>query len=144
MGIFTPKGSRTWGNPAAPSDAQRGQPTPAGNGQRRAAGSMPNEFFRNFFGGPPLEIETPYYSRGAAAYVPQFGVVPTNPIGAGIYAPYRPKPYYAAPGVYEHDAVWWLSQSIPTTVRLQGLTDADALAAVLGPVYVKAAVRTTG
>jgi hypothetical protein len=88
--------------------------------------------------------ETPQYSRGAAAFVPGTPIVPTNPIGAGIYAPFRPRPYYAAPGTYEAGTMFWLSQSTPTTVRLQGLTDVQALAAVLGPTYVKAAVRTTG
>lgn len=142
--LFAAKGTRSWGNPTAPTDAQRGGPSPGNAAQARPAGSMPNAFFRDFFGGPPLEIETPYFSRGAAAYVPQFGVVPTNPIGAGIFAPFRPRPYYAAPGTYEADQLFWLSQAIPTTVRLQGLSNADALAAVLGPTYVKAAVRTTG
>lgn len=104
---------------------------------------MPNEFARNFFG-LPLNVKTPEFSRGAAAYVPQFGVVPTNPIGAGLFAQYRPKAYYAAPGTYEAGTMYWLSQATPTTVRLNGLTNADALAAVLGPTYVKAAVRTTG
>lgn len=138
MGIFAQKGTRTWGNPSAGSNPQRGGP-PAGPNSVQALPALAVQPF-----GGVVYHETPNYSRGAAAYVPGTPIVPSNPIGAGIFAPFRPRPYYAAPGVYEADAVWWLSQSIPTTVKLQGLTTAEALAAVLGPTYVKAAVRTTG
>lgn len=136
--LFAQKGTRTWGNPAAGSNPQRGGPV-AGPNSRQALPALAVQPF-----GGVVYTETPYFSRGAAAYVPGTPIVPVNPIGAGIFAPFRPRPYYAAPGTYEHDQMFWLSQATPTTVKLQGLTNADALAAVLGPIYVKAAVRTTG
>lgn len=120
---------------------QRGFPAPFNSGQRRPPGSMPNAV--PAYGGH-IDVVTPYFSRGAAATVQNFGKVLTNPIGAGVVARYRPQASYGPAAQYVNGAIWWTSQAIPTSVNLQGLTDPRTLAAVLGPVNVKAALRTTG
>lgn len=94
--------------------------------------------------GLPIMVYTPYYDRGAAAYVPNYGKVLFNPIGAGIVAQYRPQASYGKAAQYANGALWWSSQAIPTTVNLQGLTDPRTLAAMLGPIKIQGVVRTTG
>ena len=94
--------------------------------------------------GLPIFVETPYYDRGAAAFVPNFGKVLTNPIGAGVVALHRPQASYGPSAEYENGALWWVSQAVPTSIGLQGLTDPDTLAALLGQTSVQAVVRTTG
>jgi len=83
-------------------------------------------------------------SYGAGGVAPQYGKVLTNPIGAGVVALHRPQASYGSAAQYVNGAIWWTSQAIPTTVNLQGLTRPQDLAAVLGPLYVQAAIRTTG
>jgi hypothetical protein len=94
--------------------------------------------------GQNVEVYTPYFSRGAAAYVQNYGKVLTNPIGAGVVARYRPQASYGGAAQYRNGAIYWTSQAIPTSVNLQGLTRPQDLAAVLGPINVQAALRTTG
>jgi hypothetical protein len=135
------KGRRSWFRPESPSGGQRGFPAPEGGAQARPPGSMPNA--------PPIfgdviNVYTPYYSRGAAAYAPNFGKTLTNPIGAGIVALHRPKAFYGPAAQYANGAIWWTSQVIPTSVNLQGLTDPQELLDQLGMLNVEAVVRTTG
>lgn len=135
------QGLRSWLNPSNPESSQRGTPTPQNNGQKRPPGSMPN--VPPLFGGVAF-VETPYFSRGAEAYVPNTGKVLTNPIGGGVVAKYRPQASYGPAAQYADGAIWWSSQVIPTSIDLQGLTDPAALAAILDPLQIQAVVRTTG
>ena len=135
------KGHRAWQNPEAPASGQRGFPSPLAFFQRRPKGSMPNK--PPVFGGVGYNY-TPEYSRGAEAYVPITGKVLYNPIGAGIYAPYRTQASYGPSGQYADGAIWWASQTIPTSVNLNGLTSPDELAALLDNIQIQAVVRTTG
>ncbi len=132
------KGIFSWWNAASAASEQRGFGEPEGPLEHRLPGSMPNE--------PPVwggvyQNYTPYYSRGAAAYVPNFGKVLTNPIGAGVVALQRPQAFYGPAAEYQDGSIWWVSQAIPTAVHLQGLTNPDELATLLGMVNVQAAVR---
>jgi hypothetical protein len=120
---------------------QQGMPGPLSPNQRRPAGTWgagPPQY------GLPIMVYTPYYDRGAAAYVPNYGKVMYNPIGAGVVAQYRPQASYGKAAQYANGALWWASQAIPTTVNLQGLTDPRTLAAMLGPIKIQGVVRTTG
>lgn len=133
------KGTRSWFKPAA--GGQQGFPTVGELAQGRAPGSRPNV--------PPvyglnMPVYTPYFSRGAAAYVQNYGKVLTNPIGAGVVAQYRPQASYGPAAQYENGALWWTSQVIPTSINPQGLTSPDELAALLDGLQVQAVVRTTG
>lgn len=132
------KGARTW---RFPWRGDRGFPEPEGNAQRRPRGSMPNVMP---IWGLPIEVETPYYDRGADAFVQNYGRIPFNPIGAGIVALSRTQPSYGPAGEYHDSAIWWVSQSIPTSIGLDGLTDPEALEEQVGSLNVQAMVRTTG
>lgn len=132
------KGIFSWLFPSTPASEQRGQPEPFNSLQHRPPGSMPND--------PPIFGEvyqhyTPYFSRGAAAYVPNTGYLLTNPIGAGVVALHRPQAYYGPAAEYIDHALWWTSQAIPTSVGLQGLTNPEQLAALLNDVEIQAVVR---
>lgn len=135
------QGRRSFWGASAPSGGQRGFPTPQNVGQRRPAGSMPNI---PPVSGLPTPVETPYFSRGAAAFVQNYGKVLTNPIGAGVVARYRPQASYGKAAQYANGVIFFSNQAIPTSVNLQGLTDPAALQAVLGDINVQAAYRTTG
>lgn len=118
--------------------SQRGFASPENPLQRRPPGSMPNV---PPVSGLPSWAPTARQSYGAEGIAPQYGKVLTNPIGAGVVAPYRPQASYGGSAAYYNGVIWWTSQAIPTSVNLQGLTDPNVLAAVLGPVNVQAAVR---
>ena len=135
------KGWLSWLFPSKAAEAARGFPSPDDASQGRPRGSMPNA--PPIFGGV-YQHETPYYDRGAAAFVPNFGKVLTNPIGAGIVALFRPQASYGPAAQYENGAIWWTSQDIPTSINPQGLTDPQELAALLGSIQVQAVIRTTG
>jgi hypothetical protein len=128
------KGKRTWSDPG---DTQRGFPDPFNDAQRRPY----NPVGAQVPDGLNHEVWTPYYDRGAAAYVQNYGKVLTNPIGAGVATTHRPQASYGPAAQYVNGAIWWTSQGIPTSVNLQGLTDPSVLEAVLGPINVLAAVR---
>ena len=132
---YPTQGTRSWGRPA---DRQRGMPSPQNKAQARPKGSMPNK--PPIFGGV-IMVETPYYDRGAAAYVPNFGYTLTNPIGAGVVALHRPQASYGLSGQYLNGSIWWTSQIIPTSVSLQGLTSPKVLEALLGTLRVQGVVR---
>jgi len=135
------QGLFSWLFPSSPASAQRGYDAPLSPSERRPAGSMP--------AAPPIwggvyQHWTPYYDRGAAAYVPNFGKQLTNPIGAGIVARHMPQPSYGLAAQYANGALWWTSQVVPTSINLQGLTDPQELAAILDGTTIEAVVRTTG
>jgi hypothetical protein len=135
------KGLRSWFQPASPRGGQQGFPAPENPAQQRPPGTMPN---RPLPYGLPIFTETPYYDRGAGAFVPNFGKTLTNPIGAGIVACHRPQPSYGESGQYHNGAIWWTPQVIPTSIPLIALNDPAALEAIVGPVNIQAMVRTTG
>ncbi len=132
------KGIFSWLFPANPASEQRGFAEPQNALEHRPPGSMPNEppIFGNVY-----QNYTPYYSRGAAAYVPNFGYVLTNPIGAGVVALQRPQAFYGPAAEYQDGSIWWTSQAVPTAVHLQGLTNPHELAALLSQMEVQAVVR---
>lgn len=121
-----------------PGQSQSGFPAPEGPGQETVRDVQPLPF-----GGSWMQY-TPYFSRGAAAYAPNFGIVTSNPIGAGVVAAQRPQASYGPAAQYENGALWWTSQDIPTSINLQGLNSPEELAAVLSQETVYAVVRTTG
>lgn len=129
------KGIRSWLNPSSPSGEQRGFPAPGDARQYRPAGTM--DAIAPIYG-LNIPVTTPYYDRGAAAVVQNYGKVLTNPIGAGIVALSRPQASYGQAAEYINGAIWWTSQAIPTSVNLQGLSDPAALLAVLGTINVQA------
>jgi hypothetical protein len=92
--------------------------------------------------GDVFYIETPYYDRGAEAFVPNSGRVLSNPIGAGIVALDRPQASYGPSAEYHNGQIFWRSQDIPTSVDLQSLSDPEDLADLLGPLNIQAVVRT--
>lgn len=133
------KGLFSWLFPSDGTESQRGFPSPEAANQERPPGSMPN--VPPIFG-DVIFTETPYYDRGAEAFVPNFGYVLTNPIGAGIVALQRPQASYGEAAEYHNGSIWWRSQDIPTSVGLQPLDTGEDLSALLGPVNVQAAFPT--
>lgn len=136
------QGRRSWFRPASPRGGQQGYPAPLNAAQHRPDGTMDNYDYTQ--SGLPVEVWTPYFSRGTAAWVPNYGKVLTNPIGGGVQALHRPQASYGGAAQYENGALWWTSQAIPTTINLQGLTNPSVLGDQLGDVLVQAVVRTTG
>lgn len=131
------KGRRSFFGVAVSGNAQRGFPSP-NELQQRPPGSMPNK--PPVFGGA-IEVYTPYYDRGAAAYVQNFGKLLVNPIGAGIPVNARPSASYGPSAQYINGSIWWTSQAVPTSIGLQGLQGPATLAALLGRMNVQAVVR---
>lgn len=132
------KGLFSWLFPQSPRGRQAGQPEPYNALQHRPPGSMPND--PPIYGGVGYNW-TPDYSRGAEAYVPITGKILTNPIGAGVVAMQRPQASYGPPGEYIDGAIWWTSQSVPTTVDLNGLLSAEQVEQLVGNMNVQAMVR---
>jgi hypothetical protein len=94
--------------------------------------------------GRPVYIQSRSYSRGAGAYSPKFGTLNINPIGAGVYAPYR-IPTIAGPGArYQYAAIWFDVQTIPTTIRMSPTMSAESVSALLSTSHVGAMYATTG
>lgn len=94
--------------------------------------------------GGPFYLQSRPYSRGAGAYSPKFGVIPTNPIGAGIYAPYK-LPVIAGPGArYQFGAIFFNVQSIPTSMHFSPTMPAQSINALLATSHVAAMYATTG
>ena len=94
--------------------------------------------------GAPFYYQSRTYSRGAGAYSPKFGVIPTNPIGAGVYAPYR-LPTIGGPGArYQLGAIFFNVQAIPTTMHFSPTMPAQSVAALLATSHVSAMYATTG
>lgn len=84
------------------------------------------------------------YSRGAPAYAPKFGLLNINPIGAGIYSPYK-LPVIAGPAArYQFGAIWFDAQTIPTSLTISKSMSAESLNALLATSSVSAMYPTTG
>lgn len=133
------KGFRSFFQPSGHQGTQAGQPAPGGPGQGREGwgpGVAPD--------GRPMYVRGPRFSEGTARDVPNYGKVLVNPIGAGIVALHRPQASYGQAAQYYAGTIWWTPQAIPTSINMQGLTSPKALEAVLGPLYVQAAIRVEG
>lgn len=135
------KGIRSFLNSFLGANVQRGMPEPQNALEHRPVGSMPNH---PIVQSRPWTTTTPYYDRGAAAVVQNFGKVLTNPIGAGVVALHRPQASYGRSSEYHYGALWWTAQNIPTSVDFTSLVSAEDLSDALGPLNVQAAVRTSG
>jgi hypothetical protein len=93
--------------------------------------------------GAPFYLQSRPYSRGAGAFAPKFGIIASNPIGAGIYAPYR-MPTISGPGArYQHGAIFFNVQAIPT-IRMSPTMPSQSIEALLATSYVAASYATTG
>jgi hypothetical protein len=94
--------------------------------------------------GGPIYLHSRPYSRGAGAYAPKFGSLNYNPIGAGVYAPYR-LPTIAGPGArYAHAAIWFDVQTIPTSIAPSPTMSMQSVQALLQSSSVAAMYATTG
>lgn len=92
----------------------------------------------------PIYLQSRPYDRGAGAYSPKFGGLNINPIGAGIYAPYKLPPI-AGPGArYQMAAIWFDVQTIPTTVQMSPTMSMQSVEAMLYQSHVAAMYATTG
>jgi hypothetical protein len=135
------KGKRSFFNVVFGANAQRGMPEAQNPAQAYPDGLMYNHIVTD---GNPDVVITPYYSRGAAAAVQNFGKVTVNPIGAGIFAEFRPQASYGVSSEYHNGQIWWTPQNIPTSIPTQSLTSVEDLSAALGPVLSQAAIRQRG
>jgi hypothetical protein len=94
--------------------------------------------------GAPFWLQSRPYSRGAGAFSPKFGTLLSNPIGAGVAAPYR-LPTIAGPGArYQFGAIFFNVQAIPTTMRQAPTVPAESINALLATNHVAAMYATTG
>jgi hypothetical protein len=94
--------------------------------------------------GREVWFQAPSWDRGAAAFAPNFGIVPVNPIGSGVFAPYR-IPTIAGPGArYEFGAIWFDVQTVPTSIHLSPSMSAESLNALIATSFVAAMYPTTG
>jgi hypothetical protein len=94
--------------------------------------------------GQPFWLQSRPYDRGAGAFSPKFGTLNINPIGAGVFSPYK-LPVIAGPGArYQLGAIFFDVQSIPTTIRMSPTMSSDSLAALLSTSHVAAMYATTG
>jgi len=94
--------------------------------------------------GQPLYLQSRPYSRGAAAFAPRFGHLAYNPIGAGVYAPYK-LPVIAGPGArYQFSAIWFDVQTIPTSVQINPTIPIETVNALIASSYVGGMYQTTG
>jgi hypothetical protein len=94
--------------------------------------------------GVPFWLQSRPYDRGAAAFAPKFGTIAYNPIGAGVYAPYR-IPTIAGPGArYAWAAIWFNVQTIPTSMQFSPTMPLESVNALLGQSTVAATYLTTG
>jgi hypothetical protein len=121
------------------SSVTRGQPVPLSWWQMRKVrgpGTIPQAV--------PVWSHSRPYSRGAGAYAPHFGSLSYNPIGAGIYAPYKLPPC-AGPGArYQAGAIFFDVQSIPTGIRMSPSMSVESLNALIATSHVSTAYATTG
>jgi hypothetical protein len=88
--------------------------------------------------GQPAWLQSRPYSRGAGAFAPKFGHIPVNPIGAGVYAPYK-LPVIAGPGArYDFAAIWFNVQSIGTSLNISPTIPVETVNALLATSSVAA------
>jgi hypothetical protein len=125
-----------WGSPRS---RMQGHPPAMAAPQRRVLrgpGTVPQP--------QPVFFTSRPYSRGAGAHSPKFGIVPVNPIGAGVYAPYR-LPSIAGPGArYVYGAIWFDVQTIPTTIQINPTVPIDTMNALIATSRVGGTYLTTG
>lgn len=131
------KGTRTFFGVQIGGNAQRGGPGQDAS-QLRPKGSMPVHPMPNGLNDP---VWTPYYDRGAAAIVQNYGKVFTNPIGAGIQVLSRTQSSYGPSAQYINGQIFWTTQTVPTSIGLQGLNSPAVLQALLGAMSIQAVVR---
>jgi hypothetical protein len=94
--------------------------------------------------GGPIYLQSRPYDRGAGAFAPKFGVININPIGAGIYAPYK-LPVIAGPGArYQNAAIWFDVQTVPTSVQASPTMSMQSLNSLIATSSVSAMYATTG
>lgn len=106
---------------------------------------------RRQIGGPatiaqagPFYLHSRPFSRGAGAYSPKFGTLNINPIGAGVYAPYK-LPVSGGPAArYAYAAIWFDVQTIPTSLPLSQSMPIESVNAMLGMSSVGGMYATTG
>jgi len=132
--------SRTGQQPGIePEAAMRGQPVPLAWWQARprlGPDTIPQPL--------PAWLQSRPYSRGAGAYSPKFGVLPYNPIGSGIYSPYR-LPTIAGPGAtYMAAAIWFDVQTIPTSININPTIPIETMNALIATARVGPSYMTTG
>jgi hypothetical protein len=138
---MTQRARRAYFLPAqSPAQAQRGFPAPLNQTETRAAYGQP---FGNVapFGGKIL-VQPRRRDLGASGYVPNFGKPFSNPIGAGVVALNRPQPSYGISSEYIAHALFWSSQTIPTTIPMGPLVSRDTMQALLGTINIKAVLPT--
>jgi hypothetical protein len=94
--------------------------------------------------GRPFYLQSRPYDRGAGAFSPKFGILNINPIGAGIYAPYK-LPVSGGPGArYEMAAIWFDVQAVPTSVQASPTMSMESLNALVSTTHVSQMYATTG
>jgi hypothetical protein len=92
----------------------------------------------------PVYLHSRPFSRGAGAFAPKFGVLNINPIGAGIYAPYK-LPVSGGPAArYQMAAIWFDVQTVPTSVQASPTMTIQSLDALIRTSRVAAMYATTG
>jgi hypothetical protein len=85
-----------------------------------------------------------HYDRGAAAFTPHFGAIQYNPIGAGIYSPYK-LPVIAGPGArYEAGAIFFDVQVLGTGLRQSPTVPMEAINALIATSHATFGYATTG
>jgi hypothetical protein len=123
----------------SPQAAMRGQPPPLSAWMRRLIPQVPT------MPQPvPVYLHSRPYDRGAQAYSPKFGILPINPIGAGVVVPYR-HPTIAGPGArYQGGAIWFDVQTVPTSIRFNPTLPVETVNALLATSHVGPSYMTTG
>lgn len=94
--------------------------------------------------GAPYYLQSRPYSRGAGAYSPKLGILTSNPIGAGVYAPFR-LPSIAGPGArYAYGAIFFDVQTVPTSIFAAPTIPQESVNALIAQSHVAAMYATTG
>lgn len=130
------------GGPAAgvnPRAINRGHPSPMSWWMRRWTRGPETQ-------AQPVQVwlQSRPYDRGAGAYSPHFGTLPTNPIGAGIYSPFKLPVIAGAGGRYVWGAIWWNVQAVPTSMLLNPTIPVETMNALIATSSVGGTILTTG
>ena len=124
---------------ARQSELMRGRPEPLSWFMRRQIRG-PSTLAQ----GMPIYLQSRPYSRGADAYSPHFGTINYNPIGAGVYAPYK-LPVSGGPGArYTHAAIWFNVQAVPTSIIMNPTVPIETVNALIQTSSVGPSYLTTG
>ena len=128
-----------WFSASDPVTVARGMPEPYEWWQRRPISPaqtvmQPREWF----------FHSRAYSRGADAYAPQFGIVPTNPIGGAVVSTAR-MPTIAGPGArYQFGALFFDVQDVPTSVQINPTVPVSVVDALIANAHVGDFYATEG